>query len=419
MKPSYFLRYTLLCLFMVGTVSAQGGSRCFSILPKSFQVGSHPCAIALADLNGDGIPDIVTADRGELHDSREERPANDELSVLLSDTPFNYVRRHPSLKTGFAPYALALANVDSLKWPDIISVNFHTGRNKIVSVFLNFKDEGIFKPVEFNAPNNIAPYERHHDGAGEPLYTTPGLTSLVIADFNGDGLRDLVATGWSNDTILVMTGHGENIFNDPVFYPLSGAPRAVCAAHLDDDSHYDLIVALYASSEIALLQGNGKGEFVEKNRFSSRGKLPLSVNYKDVNGDGKGDIIVGHGEAGDNLVIFYGDRPYHFSVAQDIPLGKTRDVLEYGIKDIVIADFNDDGAADIAAACSALPGIVVLMNESGNTAIPQKFRHEEYLFKEGVPLALEAADLDGNGYLDLAVSLGTTNTVGFLKNNTK
>ncbi|NLN93855.1 MAG: VCBS repeat-containing protein [Candidatus Hydrogenedens sp.] len=417
MPVSFLYRLISLSLIMSTAIAAQGSARLFSVHPRSFQVGSHPCAIALADLNGDGIPDIVTADRGELHDSREERPANDELSVLLSDTPFNYIRRHPSLKTGFAPYALALANVDSLKWPDIISVNFHTGRNKIVSVFLNFKDEGIFKPVEFKAPDNIAPYERHHDGAGEPLYTTPGLTSLVVADFNHDGLRDLAATGWSNDTIMIMTGHADDVFNDPVFFPLAGAPRAICCAHLDEDDHYDLIVALYATSEIALLQGNGKGDFIEKNRFNSRGKLPVTVNYKDVNGDGKGDIIVGHAEAGDNLVIFYGDRPYNFSVAQDIPLGKTRDILEYGIKDAVAADFNDNGAVDIAVACHALPGVVVLVNESDSTAIPQKFRQEEYSFKEGIPLSLAAADLDGSGYPDLAVSMGTSNTVGFLKNN--
>lgn len=406
-------------LLFCAVASGESGARTFSLLPRSFQVGSHPCAIALADLNGDGIPDIVTADRGELHDAREERPANDELSVLLSDTPFNYIRRHPSLKTGFGPYALALANVDSLKWPDIISANFHTGRNRIISVFLNFKDEGIFKPVEFKAPETIDPYQRHTDGAGEPLYTVPGLTSLAVGDFNNDGFRDLVATGWSNDTIMLMTGHPDHVFNEPVFFSLKGAPRSVCCAHLDDDKNLDLIVSLYATSEIALLQGNGKGEFTEKARFNSRGKLPVSVLYKDINGDGSGDIIVAHADAGDNISIFYGGRPYQFSISQDIPLGKAQNILEYGIKDAVAADFNDDGSADLALACHALPGVVVLINESGNTTVPQKFRQEEYLFKEGEPLALATADLDGNGYLDLAVSLGSSNSVSFLKNNKK
>ena len=76
-------------------------------------VGPNPSALACRDLNDDGFADIVCADRGELADPREERPANDEVSLLISDGKMNFTRQTPPLKTGFAPWAVAVARVTS------------------------------------------------------------------------------------------------------------------------------------------------------------------------------------------------------------------------------------------------------------------------------------------------------------------
>ncbi|MDP2324874.1 MAG: VCBS repeat-containing protein, partial [Gammaproteobacteria bacterium] len=100
------------------------------IRPQEFSVGPNPSAIVAVDINGDGLPEIITADRGELSDLREERPANDELSLLIAKGDLKYEKHHPSLKTDFGPYAIAVANIDAHKWPDILVGNFHAARHQ-------------------------------------------------------------------------------------------------------------------------------------------------------------------------------------------------------------------------------------------------------------------------------------------------
>ena len=403
-------------LLFSGLAVGQGAARTFAMPSRTFQVGPNPHALAVADLTDNGLLDIVTADRGELHDPREERPANDELSVLFAENPFDYVRRHPSLKTGFAPYALAIANVDGLKWPDIIAVNFLATRNRHVSVFLNLKDEGVFKPLEFRVPEQGLNYHRHHDGDGIPLFTVPGLTSVLVRDLNGNGLRDLVATGWSSDVILVMPGHQEQVFDEPRFIPASGAPRALALSDLDGDGILDMAVAMYATSEVALFKGDGRGGFTPHTRFNSRGNLPTTVHLSDMNNDGRPDIVVSHAHADDTIVIFYGEGPFSYSVSQEIMLGKNRDVLEHEIRDVAVADLSGNGRMDIVAACHASGSVIVLFNESEGTSTRQQFRREAYQFNEGRPRALRVADFDNDGRPDIAVALWETNSVGLMRN---
>lgn len=203
-------------------------AKTFAMPGRLIAVGPNPCAIACRDLNDDGLVDMVTADRGLLADPRDERPANDELSVLIADKPLAYTRLTPTLKTGFGPFALDIANVDGLKWPDIIVANFHAVRHRDITVFLNIKTEGIFRPATFRIPDENLGYFRHRDGEGVPVFTRPGLTSVTVRDMTGNGLRDLLATGWSSDVVVFMAGHAEQHFpsrSSSVFR----APRAISA----------------------------------------------------------------------------------------------------------------------------------------------------------------------------------------------
>ena len=393
-------------------IPCDGTAETFKKYGKTFQVGPNPNAIAAADLNGDGLLDIVTANTGAMGDLRQERPANDEVSVLLAGEGIEYVSQ-PRLRADFAPCAVVIGNVDALKAPDSLVACFMATRHNDLWLFRNI-DGNLFEPSSFGIPAETLPYRRMLDGDQRPVFTAPGMTSIVLADFNADGFRDVVASGWSSDALIYFPGVADKYFGDAKSTPAEQAPRDVKAGDFDGDGKLDLAVALYGSNEIGVWKGKGDGTFEASGKFSSRGRLPSKLQISDINRDGKADIIVSHCYSDDSVVIFYGEGGFAFSTSQEVLLAPDRNALECEIRDIVVTDLDGDKKPDIAAACFASKQVVVLLNESQASALPQTFRAEAYAFETGRPRAICSGDLNKDGGQDLLVALCEENTVAFL-----
>ena len=379
-------------------------------------MGVNPCAIVAADLNGDNLPDLVTADRGIMSDPSDENPAGETLSILLAEEGMKYQAR-PPLHAGFGPWCIAVANMDALKAPDLVVGNFHAARKRHLSVFLNkYAESQSFEQHDFTVPEETVSYARNRDIDDKPIFTVPGITALTVQRFDDDAFRDVIATGWASDVLIFFPGDPDNCLASPRLIPALGGPCDIQAADFDKDGHEDLVTTMLSSAEIVLWQGDGKGLFQEAQRLRSQALLPHKVRVADMDLDGQPDLVVSHRSTDDVISVHYGSGEFSFDLTQEIVLGKDRKQAEHEIRDLLVADLNGDKRPDIAVACYASAQVNVFMNVPDKKRGIPRFTQETYTYANlsGQPRALCAADLNQDDKTDLAIAMWEANAIAFL-----
>jgi hypothetical protein len=179
-------------------------------------VGSHPTAVAVGDLNGDGNADLAAADSG----------AN-AVSVLLGNGDGTF-GPHVDTPTGSDPPGVTVGDVTGDGTPDLVVPNYGAGT---VSV-LPGNGDGTF-------------------GTRTDLTVGSGPDQARIGDFNGDGLEDIAVANVGSGSISVLTG-GASGFQAATF-PVGSQPRGLAVADFDGDGRPDLAVADSADNAAAVL----------------------------------------------------------------------------------------------------------------------------------------------------------------------
>ena len=216
--------------------------------------------------------------------------------------------------------------------------------------------------------------------SGSPFAVAGSPFSVAVADFNGDGIQDLVTPNWSSNTISVLLGNGAGGFTPATGSPfyVGAAPAYVAAGDFNGDGIPDVAVAFPGG--VAVLLGNGSGGFstAEGSPFAT-GANPRSVVVADFNGDGFEDLATAN-QIGSNITVLLGNGTGNFTAAPGSPLA-----LAASPSYLVVGDFNGDGASDLAVD---LPDGVTILLEITRADLPLPLAIS--LVQGAIPISLSA-----------------------------
>jgi len=224
---------------------------------------------------------------------------------------------------------------------------------------------------------------------------TPALPGYAaVADFNEDGLADLVVTRGSGASVEVRPGLPGGGFGGRAGIPLD----RLQIADLDRDGHLDVVSAPLVSPgdirQFTVLLGRGDGALTKVAIYGNHDVAVGSVAVLDWDGDGIPDVLTGY----ITLHIMPGNGDGTFASDQNCGVGLG-----------AFADFNQDGRLDLAWMD---PRINRAMTIFGLGACKFSPRTDYPLSFE--PAALGVGDISGDGLLDLLVSSHGNRTALFL-----
>jgi hypothetical protein len=319
--------------------------------------------VLVVDLNGDGIPDVVLQ--------------SNPVSIYLGNKNGTYTEAAAPSIQGPTSNPIVSADFNGDGIPDLTVPLY--GSNQM-AILLGKGDGTFAKPVMAVVPgSNVS------------------IDQILTADFNGDGIPDLAVIDGNSSTVDILLGNGNGTFtpeaNTP---PISGFPLNFATGDFNGDGKTDLAVA-ENNGTVAILLGNGDGTFAASGSVNSAsGGSPAPIAVADFNGDGKLDIAVVAGNylsANESVSVLTGNGDGTFNSPFSSPSSASTIVTW-----IQVADFNQDGKADVVLADSTGSATVFLNNGSGSL-------NKSFPVVSGlrVPYYLEVGvgDLNGDGYPDI------------------
>ncbi|NUQ81863.1 MAG: VCBS repeat-containing protein [Bacteroidetes bacterium] len=328
----------------------------------NYPVTGNPFFAQATDMNGDGHPDLVTANW-----------VSEEVSVLLNagDGTFGSAN---SFTIGGVPNNFFAADLDNDGDLDFISVN--TDDDNDISVLINNGDGTIASPVKYPIGD--------------------GTWTATAGDIDGDGDIDLISGNSWAYTLSVFPNNGNGTFAEKVNFETNNNTSFITSSDVDNDGDLDLVTVNYWENNGTVFKNNGSGSFDGGTDFSIGLKVG-SLTSGDVDSDGDADIITT--SYGDSLVsVLLNNGSGSFSGQVNYHAG--------GAWGVVASDIDGDGDLDILTRNYPADRFSILRNYGNGSFAPEKT-----VGAADTPAWIYTADLDGDGDLDVIVPNDESNSV--------
>ncbi|HLF15149.1 MAG TPA: VCBS repeat-containing protein [Bacteroidota bacterium] len=376
--------------------------------------------LARGDFSGDGLPDLAVAGPGHL--TVFEQGAN-SYEWKIATGPAS--QRTPVMA------AAGRLNADSRddmvllcgSRPAIIEI-YLTGASNLPVLTSSIEIPGDFQQIslaDLDADRNadillcgkknlgITVYTGNGRGgftAGPVLFPEISVSQAVVSLMDDDDVSDIALVDWIGNRVQVFPGFGKLNYSDALVLPFDDEPQALAVGDLNGDKHRDIVVGLGEHPAFVIYAGDGSGNYAELDR-GNLGAPPEKIRVGDIEGDSRNDLLM-YLPRSRSVVVRYQDRSGLFRTQQSYAAGPAP-------ADVIF--FQDSRRRFLnSAVLSADEGVVrILHNRSGEFPGPAGWM----VATGNDPADLEIADLNDDGWADVALTQTSEPVLSFFLNNGK
>jgi FG-GAP-like repeat/FG-GAP repeat len=347
--------------------------------PPSGGYLNGPTSVAIADLNGDGVMDLVMTNG---------HPVN-TVSILVGVRHGTFASAM-EYAVGANPLSVAIGDLNGDGVLDLATAN---AEDPTVSILFGNGDGTFASAVSINAGYFV--------------------TGVAIGDLNGDGTMDLATTSGPANLVGILLGVGHGEFGNPVMHASGwGYPYPVAIVDLNGDGVPDLVVGNIGDyTGLGILFGEGGGKFPHRPVTYGVGpyRIANSLAIADLNGDGVLDLATASSQS-DQVSILLGSGSGTFANPMWYNVGN-------GPSSVALGDLNGDGVMDLATANMNDNTVSIMLGAGDGTFANPTAYGQQYAMSYGVgnaPAWIAIGDLNGDGIKDLVAANSRDNTVSVL-----